>query len=205
MLRSGPQNSLGDALPIRIRSALEQQLAGIIYQDFVSFTSHRWENNKWKTYSEEEVIRDWSKLELSDCHVMADNGKYARIRACAQLGCFWTDTKKTFSILALLEPEFAIAADALAIGFIYSYNQIHPDEEKYCDTENILQILYKEFVQYQVDMSSDRFFTSNTNIVVKDWMNGNSESKYMMVQDSQDLNSLFCDHRLKVNKNKNAL
>jgi len=138
MLRSGPRNSRGDALPIRIKSPLEQELAGIMYQDFVSFTSHRWENNKWKTY-EEEVIRDWSKLELSDNHVMADNGKYGRIRACTQLGCFWTDTKKTFSILAMLEPEFAIAADK--IGFIYSYNQIRPDEEKYCDTENILQIL----------------------------------------------------------------
>jgi hypothetical protein len=194
MLRSGPRNGFDEALPIKIRSAQEQQLARLMFKDFVSFTSHRWQHNMWKTFSEEEVIRDWSKLELSDCPTMADNGKYGRIRACEQLGCFWTDTKKTFSIIALIEPEFAIAADA--IGFTYAYNPIQPDAEKYCDTENILKIIYKEFVQYQVDVSSDRFLASNADTVVRDWMKENAESKYYLVQESGDLNSLFCDDRL---------
>ena len=194
MLRSGPRNGLGEALPIKNRSTQEQQLARLMFKDFVSFTSHRWQCNKWKTYSEEEVIRDWSKLELSDCPTVADNGKYGRITACAQLGCFWTDTKKTFSILALLEPEFAIAADE--IGFTYAYNPIHPDAEPYCETENILKIIYKEFVQFQIDMRSDRFFACNADTVVRDWMKADDESKYTMVQESSDLNSLFCDGRL---------
>jgi len=192
MSKSGPRDALGNALPIRIRSAQEQQLARLMYDDFVSFTSHIWEHNEWKTYSEEEVIWDWS--ELSDCPTMAANGKYERIRSCAPLGCFWTDTKKTLAILELLEPEFAIAADA--IGFTYAHSKVHPHELPHCDTENILKIIYNEFVQYQVDVSSDRFFASNADTVVRDWMKADGESKYMMVQESSDLNSLFCDDRL---------
>ena len=79
MSQSGPRDGLGNALPIRIRSTQEQQLARLMFEDFVSFTSNRWQHNEWKTYSEEEVILDWNDLELSDCPTVADNGKYGRI------------------------------------------------------------------------------------------------------------------------------
>jgi len=57
-------------------------------------------------------------LEHSDSHHQSFDGC---IKACAQLGYLWMDKKKIFAILALLEPECAITADA--IGFIDTYQK----------------------------------------------------------------------------------
>jgi len=104
------------------------------------------------------------------------------------------DKKKTFAILALLEPECVITADA--IGFMDTYKPRLSEEKIQGDTTNMSKMLYQYHVHYVIDTNTDRFFTFNAGTLVKAWINDNYESKKLFIAQAQDLNSLFHDHRL---------
>jgi len=89
------------------------------------------------------------------------------------------DKKKTFAILALLEPECVITADA--IGFMDTYKPRLSEEKIQGDTTHMSKMLYQYHVHYVIDTNTDRFFTFNAGTLVKAFINDNYESKKLFI------------------------